>query len=296
MPDKTKKLFCSIIRGFLIFSGLFLFISLTSCKKTDIVPSYIHIDHITLNTVYEVDGSNSSKITDAWVYVDDNLIGIYELPATFPVLATGTHKISVMAGIKIDGIANSRAFYSFYQTYTTNLNLVAEKVDTIAPVVTYYPNKIHWREDFEEAGIRIIKYTGSDTSFINTTNPADAFQGSFSGVAYLSTAKPYLICVTDSTLDIPENGTPVFLEMNYKTDVYMTVGLLALTSSGTYERIDAMVVNPNTSWNKIYINLTPGVNEDPNTYGFKVFWEANKPDSLTNAKVFIDNLKLLYNN
>jgi hypothetical protein len=296
MPGYTKKWFCSIIRGLFIFSGLFLFIFLSSCKKTDIVPSYIHIDHISVNTVYEVDGSNSSKITDAWVYVDDNLIGIYELPATFPVLATGTHNISVKAGIKIDGIAKSRAYYSFYQNYSVNLNLVAEKVDTIAPVVTYYPNKIHWREDFEEAGIRIVKYTGSDTSFMGTTNAADAFEGSYSGIAYLDAVRPYLLCVTDSTLDIPINGSPVFLEMNYKTDVYMSVGLLALTSTGSYERIDAMVLNPNTAWNKIYINLTPGVNTDANAYGFKVFFEANKPDSISDAKIFIDNLKLLYNN
>ncbi|HOV12628.1 MAG TPA: hypothetical protein PLL90_12785, partial [Bacteroidales bacterium] len=75
----------------------------SACKKTDLVPSYIHIDKIDLNTTYEFDGSNSCKITDAWVYIDGDLQGIYELPATFPVLANGQHTIMVRAGIKLNG-------------------------------------------------------------------------------------------------------------------------------------------------------------------------------------------------
>ncbi|MEI6851980.1 MAG: hypothetical protein WCL06_04020 [Bacteroidota bacterium] len=279
-----------------LFPLLFLLaiVFYSSCKKNDLVPSYIHIDKITLNSTYEIDGTNSSKITDAWVYVDDDLIGIYELPATFPVLYTGSHKISVRAGVKLNGIAMSRGYYPFFETYNTTIDLQKEEIDTISPVVTYFPGKIQWKEDFEDAGISIVRYVDSDTSIYKTTDPADAFEGSFSGVANLDATRHYMLCVSDSTLEIPQNQSPVFLEMNYKTNTYLTVGMYGKLASGTTERIPTIVLNPTNEWKKIYINLTYTANYTVNTNGFKVFFEANKPDSLTSAKVLIDNIKLLY--
>ncbi len=279
-----------------LFPLLFLLaiVFYSSCKKNDLVPSYIHIDKITLNSTYEIDGTNSSKITDAWVYVDDDLIGIYELPATFPVLYTGSHKISVRAGVKLNGIAMSRGYYPFFETYNTTIDLQKEEIDTISPVVTYFPGKIQWKEDFEDAGISIVRYVDSDTSIYKTTDPADAFEGSFSGVANLDATRHYILCVSDSTLEIPQNQSPVFLEMNYKTNTYLTVGMYGKLASGTTERIPTIVLNPTNEWKKIYINLTYTANYTVNTNGFKVFFEANKPDSLTSAKVLIDNIKLLY--
>ncbi len=279
-----------------LFPLLFLLaiVFYSSCKKNDLVPSYIHIEKITLNSTYEIDGTNSSKITDAWVYVDDDLIGIYELPATFPVLSTGSHKISVRAGVKLNGIAMSRGYYPFFETYNTNIDLQKEEIDTISPVVTYFPGKIQWKEDFEDAGISIVRYSDSDTSIYKTTDPADAFEGSFSGVANLDATRHYMLCVSDSTLEIPQNQSPVFLEMNYKTNTYLTIGMYGKLSSGTTERIPTIVLNPTDEWKKIYINLTYTANYTVNTEGFKVFFEANKPDSLTSAKVLIDNIKLLY--
>ena len=82
--------------------------------------------------------------------------------------------------------------------------------------------------------------------------------------------------------------------MNYKTNTYLTVGMYGKLASGTTERIPTIVLNPTNEWKKIYINLTYTANYTVNTNGFKVFFEANKPDSLTSAKVLIDNIKLLY--
>mgnify|MGYP001300362070 CR=1 FL=1 len=54
--------------------------SIISCTKEDNnIPAYIKIDNITLND------NSTHKITDAWVYIDDNLQGVYELPANFPL-------------------------------------------------------------------------------------------------------------------------------------------------------------------------------------------------------------------
>jgi len=47
------------------------------------IPSYIHIDKIDLTTDYSSQGTSSNKITDAWIYVDNELIGAFEMPVTF---------------------------------------------------------------------------------------------------------------------------------------------------------------------------------------------------------------------
>jgi len=47
---------------------------LYSCNKEEPIPAYIHIDKIDLKTNYSIQGSNSHKIIDAWIYVDDQLL------------------------------------------------------------------------------------------------------------------------------------------------------------------------------------------------------------------------------
>ena len=89
---------------FLFAVVLLLTLGFISCRKfegSQKVPSYIHIESIEVDSLtdYFVYGANTHKITDAWVYVDDNLVGIYELPSTFPVLKKGQHKVAVRGGI-----------------------------------------------------------------------------------------------------------------------------------------------------------------------------------------------------
>ena len=62
---------------------LLIILILASCQKEDSggIPTYLKIDNITLD-----EGNTTSNITDALVYVNDQLQGVYELPANFPVL------------------------------------------------------------------------------------------------------------------------------------------------------------------------------------------------------------------
>ena len=69
----------------------FIFFAFVSCKKENLTPSYIKINDIELNS------SSTEKITDAWVYIENQLQGVYELPAKFPVLETGNKEIRIRA-------------------------------------------------------------------------------------------------------------------------------------------------------------------------------------------------------
>src|ERR1039457_4232719 len=104
--------------NFLYISIFYLLLfSTQSCEKfsgDQTIPAYLKIDSIYITTKTETQGSASHSITDAWVYVDDQFIGAYQMPARFPVLKEGKHKVEVFAGIKKDGIAATRTPYPFY--------------------------------------------------------------------------------------------------------------------------------------------------------------------------------------
>ena len=296
-----KKIYSYTLTGIttkLRLTGIFVatvLLFFNSCKKDNLVPAYIYIDKINVNTTYEIDGSNSNKITDAWIYIDDDLLGAYELPARIPVLNTGSHTIKVKAGIKVNGIANSRSYYPFYEAYTTSADLEPEKIDTIHPVVSYVQGKIKWKEDFEEGGISLEKFSKSDTNFIKTTNPSDAFEGNYSAVVNLSDNDKTVVSVSKDKFTIPQTESPVFLEINYKTDVELRIGMFGKIPAGTTQEFLTIVLNPNNIWNKIYINLTYAANFTYNTTDFQVFFYATKPDDQSTGTIYLDNIKLLYN-
>lgn len=283
-----KKLFYSILL-FLCFA-----IAFQSCKLINPevkVPAYIYIEKINLSTNYITEGTNSSKITDAWVYLDDKLVGAFELPANIPVLAEGDHKISVRAGIKVNGISATRAYYPFYDQYIVNVNLKPEETDTLKPVVNYFSGQLfHWMEDFEGGGITLMKYSNSDTIIEKTSDPQYVFEGNYSGVTHLTSAKPHLISVSIENFVLPLGNNPVFLELNYKNNNTFYVSLYA---NGT-QRIDGLTINRSENWNKIYINFTPYINTYSTASNFKIFIEAYKETDVENPLLLFDNIKLIY--
>src|SRR5438045_9346172 len=90
-----------------------LLLSLVACKKGDKVASYVDIPVVALQAT-DAQGGATSKVTDAWVSVDDHFIGVWELPAHVPVLATGEHRITVVPAIKRNGTFDDRLRYPFY--------------------------------------------------------------------------------------------------------------------------------------------------------------------------------------
>lgn len=270
----------------------------SSCKEYQAeVPAYIHIDKISVTTDAITQGTTSNNITDAWVYLNGNLIGVYELPATFPIIANGENEISIKAGIKVSGIAASRAYYPFYNPYEITLNLVPDSTITISPVVSYQS----WAdfpliEEFNYAtSIATFDTTSySDTTFQTSTNPADVFEGDGSAAIFLDNKNTYFECYTTSNYALPQGGNPVYVEMNYKSEAEIYVGIVGIEGSTLVMIYPSIILSPSEEWNKIYINLTNEVSAEINATEFKIYLAANNTDSLSAATVYIDNFKVVY--
>ena len=284
------KSYLYICLSFLIIS---LFNSCSLFEPPSDIPAYIHIDSIGLNTIYDTVGSNSHKIKDAWVFVDNKIIGVFELPVTFPVIASGVHTIDVKPGILVDGIAADRAQYPYYRYYSENVNFVPNKITKINPVSSYYPSaKFGWREDFENSVSNSMITTSNSVDSLKLINSSEgAFEGNFSGSAHVTS---YFECETANGIVLPTDGTPVYLEMNYKSSNTIRVGVIVTTTAGIGQEDTVLQINPSYSWNKIYIDLTTSVSIYPNAVSFQVFIAAVLDPGMSSSDVYFDNLKLLH--
>jgi len=279
----------------LVFAVAGMFSSCEVFNPAEQIPSYIHIDKISLTTTSD-QGSNSSKITDAWVYVDDQLIGAFELPVTLPVLNSGKHNVVIKPGIKVDGIAATRAVYPFYQPYSASINLIPDSVITINPTLTYNSYTVfEWKEAFEDGGISIAKTLFSDTTIGKTSDTSKVFEGSYSGVVHLDATHDFFQGLSLGSFILPTGDSPVFLELNYKTNATIRVGLYA-NSTSSVMKLDVLYINKSDKWNKIYINLNSAIARATNSPDdFQVCIEVQKDSDVSSAEILFDNIKLVHN-
>lgn len=292
--------FKTINLNLLVFIGLIFFIS--SCEDFDgdqTIPAYIQVDKFILDKNSNLaEGSLSNKITDVWVYVDDELIGAFELPAKFPVLKKGKHKITLAPGIKMNGMSGTRVVYPFYKKIEiTDSNLVEGNIlhlDSSLTHTAYSENvKFSWKEDFEDGGVSIQRRTGSDTNLVATSLIANVFEGFSSGLIYLNANQNFYEVETINKFVLPKNGSPVFLEMNYKTNNPVRIGLLAYYSSKIVQTA-TVVLNPTSEWKKIYINFTPDISDSYSALDYKIFFGEYKSSTNTTASILFDNIKLVH--
>src|SRR5207249_3983136 len=76
---------------FLTFS-LFLLSSCNIINPTEPVPAYIHIDKFGIIATPAL-GTDSTKLTDVYAYIDNSFQGAYPLGTSFPILQSGAHKM-----------------------------------------------------------------------------------------------------------------------------------------------------------------------------------------------------------
>ncbi len=281
-----------------LFSFALLVFATTGCRylyeKDAGLPAYLYVPGITLSTDPIGEGTNSHNVQDIWVFIDDEVQGVYPLPARIPILRSGNVSLRLNGGILLNGISSTRAAYPFYASFDTVLNLTAGETDTVTPRLRYNTDiDFLWLENFEGQGLTIRRNVQSDTTLIRETDPAKVFEGSNVMAAYLDTARDYFMAESNGTYNLVRDGSSYFLELNYKNNVPLLVGLIVFTpNGGSFER-PIVQLNPTDTWKKQYINFTPYVDGNAN-YTYRIILAAsyNRTDGQT-GEVLIDNIKLI---
>ncbi len=277
---------------------LLLLLSTQSCRylyePDGGIPAYIFVPSITLSTEYAVEGSASHNVQDIWVYIDDEVQGIYQLPARIPILKEGLVKMRLNGGILLNGVSNTRASYPHYAGFDTLINLVRGETDTIVPALRYNTAiEFVWKEDFELQGFTLRRSQQSDTTLIRTADSSLVFEGNNSLLAYVNAERPFFICETNTAFSLIRDGSNQFIEINYRNNVPLSVGYLAFAPDGSSFEQPIVVLNTSAVWKKQYINLTPFIGGNSGyTYRIILAGIYNRTDGVT-GQIQVDNLKLI---
>ncbi|HKK60427.1 MAG TPA: hypothetical protein VJ937_13180 [Salinivirga sp.] len=271
----------------LVFIATFLFlIGCDHINPEEEIPVYLTIEDITVDEEY-------AQLTDAWVYVNEKLIGVYELPAHFPVLESGNANIRVVPGIKVNGIAVSRGPYPFYQPWEVEKNLVPGGTINLNPVTSFREDlNFQWEETFEFSSTTLEAYDSTHTTIIKTDTISDA----------PSSTAGAIIVEPDSTFTLQSveqyflpSDRDVYLELSYKTDHYFEFAWhVQNLTDGSIREARIYQFNPTDGWEHIYIYLSNFIGDyNVLNHQFRFLFGGNNITD-ESKHVYLDNIRLIH--
>lgn len=284
----------TLLTFLLIFSLVIASCSLF--ERKEYIPAYLHVSEHHLTTE-PTEGSNSHNICDAWVYVNNNHVGVFELPFTIPILESGLHTIRIEPGIKNNGVDAYRVIYPMLHDYTIDTVLTEMGILTLNPVFKYRPNVVKLNEDFDGIGSIFEASATSDTSLMIISGES-AYEGRSMAV-YLDDVRKNFECRSNELYELPKN-TPVYLEINYRNTDAFVFGLFAREYSGfdmIEKRVPVYTFNPSPDeWKKVYIELNYHLNPSSQFNEFRLYFTCIRPDNPYSDKteIYIDNIKILH--
>ncbi len=295
-------------KNYLIFSSIVLLILVSSCKKDQVIPSYLYIPEIKSNGIYSISGSDSSKIYGAKVFVNNELIGVYQTPVEVPIFAVGDQTIKTIPVIEKNGFANDLIPYPYYNFSSDNIFFETDKTVNLTPTVTYFSteNVDYWFEDFESPSIKFVTTENSTGELVKTQDPELVFfddsngnvANSTSGLFELTSDTAYIKSLTNENF-IYKKNTNVFVEINYQNNQPFFFDLVVFDQLGQVEKIPFFQFKETINadgvlyWNKIYLEIGSTLNTIDLLTSFEICFEMQRDNSVSNPIILIDNVKLI---
>ena len=152
------------------------------------VPHVIVVPEFELTTTMN-EGTDSHAVEEVWVYTPTDVLGVFPLPATIPIIydnETESLGLTISAGIKANGIAATRRVYTFYDAIEVDYQYVPGLTDTVEFQSNYIDAaNIILAEDFESSN-RFQASSLSVAEVVRTTDPQWVFEGEASGLILLT--------------------------------------------------------------------------------------------------------------
>lgn len=297
MTRATKKLIASAKLNALLICILgFTCLLLSSCNiinPAEPIPAYIRVEKFDFTTDQSTQGSATNAITDVWVFVDGVVIGAFEMPATIPVLYSGTHTVTLRSGVIVNGISSTRIDYPFYVPYKVTADLEPGVVDTLKPSTTYGSVTFSQREDFDQSGLTLEPSPQSADTEVHRINTPNIILEGFCGAALLDASHQTFEFISIDSFPAP-TGSIKYMELDYKCDNEFTIGLQSYTQSSAYKD-DLLILKPTGTWTKIYVSLNTSLELYPSATRFKIYLRGVLSNGKSSAAIYFDNIKVIRN-
>lgn len=266
---------------------------LIACKKDGAVPAYLQIR---TPVVKDVGGQEiSSKITDLWVFVNDQPVGVWEPNRRVPAIAEGGADIKIVAGVRRNGIVDDRVQYPFYATWQHQAFLTAGEAVTLDPEFRYFDGLDYWLADFN-TGLRFDTLDCTASLVLMPTDSTLTGQGAQFGRILLDEDHAMYRGVTGGD-PFTGIGSRAYLELDYRGDTRLLIGVRYTRLGVQYEvpyvyARATKVSEGNMPWNKIYVDLAePWAIAGASDLRFYI--KAELENGATTGVVDVDNIKLV---
>ena len=280
------------------------FVIASSCLKNNPEPAYLEVNQWTLQSNTALSGNEgelSHNFSEAWVYIDDEIIGVFEVPFKIPILKTGMVNIKIYPAVKNNGISATKKIYPFMDVYEVNSELLTNQTLTLNPVTRYSSVTNFWIEDFEDP-LNLNIEVDQNTSALLTTPTSNEdlqwFNGNFYGKISLNTSDSSWIASTNEQLSILKNRE-AYLEIDFYNTNSLLTGMLWVSPSSIVDNpnIQLNAQTPeNVKWKKIYIDLKELIGNSPNGSNILQSLKALLDEGKTETEIRLDNIKVVYFN
>jgi hypothetical protein len=282
-----------------IFLSALPFLGLVSCIKNNPDPAWLEVGEWTLeqnaNSQYPT-GELTHNFTDAWVYVNDEIVGVFEVPFKIPLLYSGAANIKIFPAIRNNGISATKKMYQFVDVFEVNVDLKKNETISLNPVTRYKSSVRFWLEEFELAAVKIKNDPVAAAELVKGNDPSILKWGNYYGLVNLSKVDSTWIGYTEAQMQLPR-GQEVYLELDYYNTNSLTTGVIGISAS-------EIKPNPNITlnkqpastvkWKKVYIDLRDIVSNSPNAEYFEQSFEAFIEANLQQSFIIFDNVKVVY--
>ncbi len=221
------------------------------------IPAYLRIEPFQVDAL---GGAEWQNITEAWVYVNNEFLGGYSIPATIPVLAEGPSDVLVFPGVRENGQLLTPAIYPMLQRHEQTVDLTPANITSLQPK-THYVSDITFPWTIERGTFDL----GSIALQDRDDNPRTGFEltteGAFAGRSVrmrVDTANTLNDVATEAIEGLPTTpARQVWLELHRRNDIPFEIWLIADDGLNTIEYNQFVFrFNPTDTWRKIYLNLT----------------------------------------
>jgi hypothetical protein len=281
------------------FGILASFYLLSGCTKNNPDPAWLEVSEWTLLKNMDLgnnQGELSHNFSDAWVYVNDKVIGVFEMPFKIPVLQSGICNIKLYPTVRNNGISATKKIYPFVDYYEITAELVKNQILKINPVTKYKSNTQFWIEDFEDATIKINTDPASKKTMSVGNDPA-LMKWNRYGYVSLNELDANWIAYTSEALNLPK-GKEVYLELDYYNTNALVTGVIAISSATEYKNNPYIQLNSQVSsdvrWKKIYIDMKEIISNSSNANSFLMSFQASLDAGDSDGLIVLDNIKVVY--
>lgn len=266
----------------------------TSCEivnPEEKTPVYIHVDSFQFQPTPNT-GTSSHKISSVWAYLDNQPLGVFDLPADIPVLTDKPGKLIVLPGVNYSGMNDVHVAYPFYEGDTLDFEPVPGSIIPFQPVTQYYPASLLkiLHEDFE-TGNGFLNLGGD--SLKRTSKPEYVFEGGYGGVIELNNSNYSESLLSQGFTSSSQSSVSrlqAYIELNYKGTLGFEIGLQTI-ENGASVVMYLFGFRPRGEWGKVYIGLQDFLARYPDKM-YRVLVRVYQNEN-TNGYVALDNVKVV---